>query len=54
MRELVRLIEAMPGHWLLRNNRSKTNPLPAGPLSEIAVPERKPIKALRSPRASAN
>lgn len=49
MRELERLIEAMQRHWLVRKYVNKTNPPPAGPLSENAAPERQPVKALRSP-----
>ena len=54
MRELERLIEAMQRHWLLRKYVNQTNPPPPRPLSETAVPEKKPVKELRSPRDSAN
>jgi phospholipid/cholesterol/gamma-HCH transport system substrate-binding protein len=54
MRELERLIEAMQRHWLLRKYVNKTNPPPPHPLSETAVPERKPVKVLRSPGDSKN
>ena len=50
MRELERLIEAMQRHWLLRKYVNKTNPPPLHPQSETAVPEKKPVKVLRSPR----
>lgn len=52
MRELERLIEAMQRHWLLRKYVNKTNPPPVQPLSEPTVPEKKPVKALRSPADS--
>ena len=54
MRELERLIEAMQRHWLLRKYVNKTNPPPVHSLSENAVPERQPVKVLRSPGDSAN
>jgi phospholipid/cholesterol/gamma-HCH transport system substrate-binding protein len=54
MRELERLIEAMQRHWLVRKHVNRTNPPPPRPLSEIAVPEKRPSKVLRSPRDSAN
>lgn len=44
MRELERLIEAMQRHWLLRKYVNQTNPPPLRPLSETAVPEKKPGK----------
>ena len=47
MRELER-------HWLVRKYVNKTNPPPVRPLSENAVPEMKPVKALRPPGDSAN
>jgi phospholipid/cholesterol/gamma-HCH transport system substrate-binding protein len=50
MRELERLIEAMQRHWLLRKYVNKTNPPPLRPLTETAEPERKPVKAPRSPK----
>jgi phospholipid/cholesterol/gamma-HCH transport system substrate-binding protein len=53
MRELERLIEAMQRHWLLRKYVNQTNPPPLQPLSETAVPGRKPVNVLRSPRGSA-
>jgi hypothetical protein len=52
MRELERLIETMQQHWLLRKYVNKTNPPPIPPLTEITEPERKPVKAVRSPRDS--
>jgi phospholipid/cholesterol/gamma-HCH transport system substrate-binding protein len=52
MRELERLIEAMQRHWLVRKYMNKTNPPPLNPLPETAVPEKKPLKGLRSPRDS--
>ncbi|HXT40788.1 MAG TPA: MlaD family protein [Candidatus Angelobacter sp.] len=52
MRELERLIEAMQRHWLLRKYVNHTNPPPLNPSPETAVPEKKPVKALRSPRDS--
>ncbi len=52
MRELERLIEAMQRHWLLRKYVNKTNPPPVRPLTETAEPERKPVKAFRSPKDS--
>jgi methyl-accepting chemotaxis protein len=54
MREVERLVEAMQRHWLLRKYVNKTNPPPLNPLSEPAMPEMKPVKALHSPRDSAN
>ena len=54
MRELERLIEAMQRHWLVRKYMNKTNPPPPRPLSETAVPEKKPLKVLPSPKDSAN
>ncbi|HEY6169084.1 MAG TPA: MlaD family protein [Verrucomicrobiae bacterium] len=52
MRELERLIEAMQRHWLLRKYVNKTNPPPVRPLAESTVPEKNPVKVLRSPRDS--
>jgi phospholipid/cholesterol/gamma-HCH transport system substrate-binding protein len=52
MRELERLIEAMQRHWFLRKYVNQTNPPPAGRPTETAEPERKPVKAFRSPRGS--
>lgn len=49
MREVERLIEAMQRHWLVRKYVNKTNPPSLNPLSEPAVPEKKPVKVLRSP-----
>jgi len=49
MRELERLIEAMQRHWLLRKYVNQTNPPSLNSLSEPAVPEKKPVKVLRSP-----
>ena len=48
MRELERLIEGMQRHWLLRKYMNKTNPPSLNPMPEPAVPEKKPVKALRS------
>ena len=53
MRELERLVEAMQRHWFLRKHVNPTNPAPSHPLSESAVPEKKPAKAARSPKGSA-
>lgn len=52
MRELERLIEAMQRHWLVRKYVNPTNPPPLRPRAETAMPERKPVKAFRSPRDS--
>jgi phospholipid/cholesterol/gamma-HCH transport system substrate-binding protein len=52
MRELERLVEALQRHWLLRKYVNKTNPPPSYPLSETAVPEKKPVKMFRSPKDS--
>lgn len=52
MRELERLIEAMQKNWLVRKHVNKTNPPPAYPLTDTAMPEEKPGKALRSPKDS--
>ena len=49
MRELERLIEGLQRHWLVRKYMNKTNPPPLTPLSEPAMPEKKPVKAFRSP-----
>lgn len=54
MRELERLIEAMQRHWLVRKYVNKTNPPPLRPLPTSQKPEAKPVKALRSPKDSAN
>ena len=54
MRELERLIQAMQRHWLLRKYVNKTNPPPLRPLPETAVPKKKPVKVLRSPRDAEN
>jgi phospholipid/cholesterol/gamma-HCH transport system substrate-binding protein len=54
MRELERLVEALQRHWLLRKYVNQTNPPPPRPLSETVVPEKKPLKSLRSPKDSAN
>ena len=54
MRELERLAEALQRHWLLRKYVNQTNPPPSRPLPETAGPEKKPVKALRSPKGSAN
>jgi phospholipid/cholesterol/gamma-HCH transport system substrate-binding protein len=50
MRELERLIEAAQRNWLVRKYVNKTNPPPVLPLPETAMPEKKPFKALRSPK----
>jgi molybdopterin-biosynthesis enzyme MoeA-like protein len=52
MRELERLTEAMQRHWLLRKLVNKTNPPSLRPLPASEEPERKPVKAFRSPRES--
>jgi phospholipid/cholesterol/gamma-HCH transport system substrate-binding protein len=54
MTELERLIKAMQRHWLLRRLVNQTNPPPVNPLPETAVPEKKPLKSLQSPRSSAH
>jgi phospholipid/cholesterol/gamma-HCH transport system substrate-binding protein len=54
MREIERLVEAMQKSWLLRKYVNPTNPPPLTPLSEPATPKEKPVKALHSPRDSAN
>ena len=54
MRELERLVEALQRHWLLRKYVNQTNPPPSRPLSETAVPEKKPLKSLHSPNGSPN
>ena len=54
MRELERLVEALQRHWLLRKYVNQTNPPPSRPLSETAVPEKKLLKSLHSPKDSAN
>ena len=54
MRELERLIEAMQRHWLLRKYVNSTNPPALHPLSETAVPEKKPLKVPYSPKDSRN
>ena len=54
MREMERLVEAMQRTWLLRKYVNQTNPPPLRPLSEPQPPEKKPVKALHSPRDSAN
>jgi phospholipid/cholesterol/gamma-HCH transport system substrate-binding protein len=53
MRELERLIEAMQRHWLLRKYVNKTNPPPVRLPAGQAEPERKPVRALRSPKDAA-
>jgi phospholipid/cholesterol/gamma-HCH transport system substrate-binding protein len=52
MRELERLTEAMQRHWLLRKYVNKTNPPPLSPSPASEEPDKKPIKASRSPRDS--
>ena len=54
MRELERLVEALQRHWLLRKYVNQINPPPSRPLSETAVPEKKLLKSLHSPKDSAN
>jgi hypothetical protein len=54
MREVERLVEAMQRTWLLRKYVNPTNPPPLRPQSEPAAPEERPVKALHSPRDSAN
>jgi phospholipid/cholesterol/gamma-HCH transport system substrate-binding protein len=49
MRELERMIEAIQRHWLVRKYVNKTNPPPLNSISEPAVLEKKPAKALRLP-----
>jgi phospholipid/cholesterol/gamma-HCH transport system substrate-binding protein len=53
MREVERLVEAMQRTWLLRKHVNQTNPPSLRPLSETAVPEKKPVQALQSPRSAA-
>ena len=48
MRELERLIEAAQKSWFVRKHVNPTNPPPAHPLTEVAAPEKKPAKTLRS------
>jgi phospholipid/cholesterol/gamma-HCH transport system substrate-binding protein len=52
MRELERLIEAMQRHWLLRKYVNQTSPPPIRPLVASEEPQKKPVKAFRSPRDS--
>ena len=54
MREIERLVEAMQRTWLLRKYVNPTNPPPVRPQSEPATPKERPVKALHSPRDSAN
>ncbi len=54
MTELERLIEAMQKHWLLRRYVNQTNPPPLDSSSEPAVPEKKSLKGLQSPRSLAH
>ena len=54
MREVERLVEAMQKTWLLRKYVNLTNPPPARPLPEPAVPEEPTGKVLSSPRNSAH
>ena len=53
MRELERVIEAVQRHWLLRKYVDKTNPPPIQPFPDRPAPEPKPVKAVLSPRNSA-
>ncbi len=53
MREVERLVEAMQRHWLLRKYVNLTNPPPVRPLPETVVAEKKPVKALSSPKDAA-
>jgi hypothetical protein len=41
-------------HWLVRKYVNQTNPPPSHPLPETAMPEKKPLPSLHSPRDSAN
>lgn len=50
MREIERLVEAMQRHWLLRKYVNKANPPPLRPLPGPPVPEKPPVKVLRSPK----
>ena len=52
MRELERLIDAAQRHWLLRKYVNPTNPPPLRPLPGSEEPERKQVKAFRSPKGS--
>jgi phospholipid/cholesterol/gamma-HCH transport system substrate-binding protein len=54
MTELERLAEALQHQWLIRKYVNQTNPPPLHPPYETAVPEKKPVKNLHSPRDSAN
>jgi phospholipid/cholesterol/gamma-HCH transport system substrate-binding protein len=54
MRELERLVEALQRHWLVRKYVNQTNPPSLNPLSETAAPKKKSVKALHSPKDSAN
>ena len=54
MREIERLVEAMQRHWLLRKYVNQTNPPPLRPRFAPVAPETPPVKALRSPRDSAD
>jgi phospholipid/cholesterol/gamma-HCH transport system substrate-binding protein len=53
MREVERLVEAMQRTWLLRKYVNPTNPPPLRPLPGSEEPEKKPVKALQSPRGVA-
>jgi phospholipid/cholesterol/gamma-HCH transport system substrate-binding protein len=50
MRELERLIEAIQRHWLVRKYVNRTNPPPLRPLPANEEPQKKPGKALHSPK----
>lgn len=54
MREVERLVEAMQRTWLLRKYVNPTNPPSLRPLTEPVMPQAPPVKALNSPRNSAN
>jgi phospholipid/cholesterol/gamma-HCH transport system substrate-binding protein len=53
MREVERLVEAMQRTWLLRKYVNPTNPPLLRPLPGSEEPEKKPVKALQSPRSAA-
>jgi phospholipid/cholesterol/gamma-HCH transport system substrate-binding protein len=53
MREVERLVEAIQRTWLLRKYVNPTNPPPLRPLPGSQEPEKKPVKALQSPRGVA-
>jgi len=53
MREVERLVEAMQRTWLLRKYVNQTNPPSLRPLPGSEEPQKKPVKALQSPRNAA-